>query len=278
MKQTSYNIAIIYLYRFDIPEEKFEKFIKSYKKYKPNLDHELIIIFKGCREYLIKKRMAFLKYYKINTVIKIYKDIGKDIYTYYKIANEIDYKYLLFFNSHSEIMQKNWLNFLYSYIQLNQVSLVGCSASFGTPIIINKNGSGKNNFYKILKNFYHKLRNLFLLKYFKVFPNFHIRTNGFIIEKDILLKITHKNLKKKINCHIFEHGKNSLTNQILNLNRKVIVVDKMGKFYDQDNISQSKIFWGSRQNDILVADNQTNLYAKSSAKRKNELRFYAWGK
>jgi hypothetical protein len=69
----------------------------------------------------------------------------------------------------------------------------------------------------------------------------------------------------------------SLTNQVLNKGYKVVVVDKHGEAYESQDWAKSKTFWISKQENLLVSDNQTQLYADALQSQQEKMRKLVWG-
>jgi hypothetical protein len=63
----------------------------------------------------------------------------------------------------------------------------------------------------------------------------------------------------KLSAYKFESGKESLTNQVRNLGLRVLVVGRDGQAYDPEHWHRSNTFWQSREENLLVADNQTEF-------------------
>jgi hypothetical protein len=113
--------------------------------------------------------------------------------------------------------------------------------------------------------------------HFDPFPNYHIRTNGFMISRDLMRKIKYPSIVSKLDAYRFESGKHSLTKQIMSMNLSVLVVGKDGKGYEKEEWFKSNTFWQGDQSNLLVADNQTNRYLSSDINVKRHLSQSAWG-
>ena len=79
------------------------------------------------------------------------------------------------------------------------------------------------------------------------YPNPHIRTNAFMIERDRFLSLTFPLFKKKSDVYKFESGRRSMTKQISAQGLKPIVVDRTGKTYDITEWKASSTFWTNDQ-------------------------------
>jgi hypothetical protein len=64
---------------------------------------------------------------------------------------------------------------------------------------------------------------------------------------------------------------------ILRAGLRPLVVGKDGRCYEKEEWHTSNTFWQGDQQNLLVADNQTNDYQNGSAERRLFLSRYAWG-
>jgi hypothetical protein len=109
------------------------------------------------------------------------------------------------------------------------------------------------------------------------FPNIHIRTNAFMIERRIFLDTQPGTIKTKIDSYMFESGPDSLTQQILRLGLKVLVVGADGRSYDIDQWTASGTFRLGTQHNLLVKDNQTRAFEHMHRSSKLAYVGMTWG-
>ncbi len=107
-------------------------------------------------------------------------------------------------------------------------------------------------------------------------PNPHIRTNAFMIRRDLLLSLRAATFRRKIHAYKFESGRHSMTKQIIARGLRPLVVDRSGKVYEISEWKSSSTFWIDLQANLLVADNQTSNYAAGSLQRRRVLKDHAW--
>ena len=74
----------------------------------------------------------------------------------------------------------------------------------------------------------------------------------------------------------FESGRNSLTKRISKLNLDTIVLGRDGLIYPPNLWILSNTFKTTDQGNLIIADNQTDFYDRSSIDVKNQLAFSAW--
>ena len=275
----STNIGVVHLIRAQNGIEPFKTFLKSYINNPGGIRHELILIFKGfssgieASEY--KSLLADLNYSSM-----FIEDRGFDIGSYFIAANVFNYKYYCFLNSHSIILDKDWLTKLYHHAAQDHVGLVGATASYESLYSDHVNvhrftSSGAPLYRRIIRNsYFNRLRHLY---YYPPFPNYHIRTNAFMIKNKILSRIKHKTMGSKIDTSRFENGKNSITRQILKMKLDALVVGKDGKAYKKEDWRKSNTFWHNNQENLLISDNQTDKYLKANNDEKMYLSRLAWG-
>jgi hypothetical protein len=114
-------------------------------------------------------------------------------------------------------------------------------------------------------------------KLFSPFPNYHIRTNAFMISRDLMCKLHCNGIYSKLGAYKFESGRNNMTRQILRMKLVALVIGKDGAAYERKDWFRSNTFWQRDQNNLLVADKQTRIYANQTFEEKTILSWYAWG-
>ena len=112
---------------------------------------------------------------------------------------------------------------------------------------------------------------------FKPFPNPHLRTTGFMINRKLFLSIKHKPLNTKFNAYLFESGRNGFTNQLIQKGFTPLLIDKNGNTFTLNNMHTSKTFWLKKQQDLMVADNQTEIYENATVELQLKMSKKAWG-
>ena len=211
---------------------------------------------------------------------------------------------LIFFNTFSEILADNWLDCFDRASNLPGVGLVGASGSWHASTSSYEGalkalfyriqqfpagGLGKGHKRRILPADTWPMRNRSLRRYllapfgylycyaeFGRYPNPHLRTNAFMIERDRFLSLHFPSFKRKRGVYKFESGRRSMTKQILAQGLKPLVVDRTGKVYGIGEWKSSSTFWTSDQVNLIVADNRTSDYASGNKRIREFLEDSAW--
>jgi hypothetical protein len=112
---------------------------------------------------------------------------------------------------------------------------------------------------------------------FPAFPNPHVRSNGFLIDRSRLTEFDFGALVSKLDCCGFESGAASLTRRIRAAGLAAVVVGKDGRRYDVADWWKSGTFRLADQENLLLTDNQSRGWtAMSAGSRETHVRM-TWG-
>lgn len=309
MSERINELCIVHLVHAHNGIEPFRCFLDSYRANPGGIEHDLLIVFKGFGQPqdTAEYREALIPFQHSTFIVP---DEGFDIGAYLAVVNHYSeqYRYFCFLNSFSVIQDRKWLIKLYKNLSKPGVGLVGATGScmshntsarswfrvVATTIFsqgytrhskkgkkqLDRDGwqhkeidCWKSTISKIRRILYHSM----LMMNFDPFPNYHIRTNVFMISSAMMMSLKFHNINYKMDAYKFESGKRGITKQILNKGKKVIVVGKDGIGYDKEIWHQSKTFWSFEQENLLVADNQTLKYQKETVEGRRYLNLIAWG-
>jgi len=293
------DLALVHLVRRQNGIAPFERFLDSMRVHPAGMGHDLVILFKGFREDRVTDYEDKLE--GIDHRRMFIGDRGFDINAYFEAVRCLEYTRFCFLNSYSRIVANGWLEKLAHFSDAADVGLVGATGSWQSiaggytreqvriqalPPVTRFSG----RVLRALKDrrpgamAQRAMRAALAIagvwrprQDFLPFPNYHLRTNAFMAAREMLSRIHLSSMRTKLSAYKFESGKHSLTNQVRNLGLRVLVVGRDGKGYDPEQWHLSNTFWQSQEENLLVADNQTQLYLDSDAEKRAELAQYAWG-
>jgi hypothetical protein len=249
------RIAVFYLARGadrDAPA-KFRRFSASYCSFPAGINHDLHIIFKGYpADVDYEKARALFKGHSFKSICT--SDDSFDLGSYYVAAAQTSHDYVCFLNTSSEIQSDAWLIKLVRNLELPGVGIVGASGSYEAPAPHpNWKSTG--------------------------IPNIHVRTNAFMMRRaDFLATKPEGTLTNKVAVCQLEHGPNSITQQMHKRGLQSLVVGRDGRGYSPAFWPISETFRNGNQHNLLVRDNQTEIYRSASPSAKQVLFAFAWGK
>jgi hypothetical protein len=299
------DVGVIYLYRFAEGEGPIRRFLATYRNHPAGVDHDLHVVFKGFPDSnSIARAAAVFDDIPINWVG--HADVGYDIGSYRHAAGVVPNKRLLFLNTFSQILADNWLAHFDRALDVPGIGLAGATGSWlantasyeaRIKFLLDEMRGSQDQ----LRQFWRrdeddgasdpaKLRRKpplrryllapveYLLKLYEYgrYPNHHIRTNAFMMERNRFLSLNFSRLKTKSDVYKFESGRRSMTKQIVERELAPVVVDRNGKVYGVSEWKSSSTFWINEQANLIIADNRTSDYAEADQWLRRRLENLAW--
>lgn len=267
------EICVAHLVRARNGLKPFLGFLESYARNRGGIGHDLLIIYKGFNSKAdIAEYEKLLEEFPHETLSV--RDFGFDVGPYFEAIHKFNYNYFCFLNSFSVLIDSDWLRKMHIHISNNGIGLVGATGSYEstyTNLISLKIKLPIHKQIPLLPQIYR------IRRYFDPFPNYHIRTNAFMIPSSIMKSISRPRICTKTDAHRFESGKESLTRQIMKNNLEVLVVGRDGIGYRKEQWCRSNTFRQGDQENLLVADNQTRKFTDSDEKTRLSLSRATWG-
>jgi hypothetical protein len=302
---------VVHLVREANGIEPFRRFLESYMLHPAGTDHEFILLFKGfaspeaAKPYLDMARNVVAGRIHVD-------DRGFDLNVYLEAARQLPPGPLCFVNSFSRILRDGWLGTLAEAWRQPGVGLAGATGSWGSVRSYVRFDLGLRGPYsKAFPNrawarqqFHEHTREdsspeaaaapafpawhglarrvrtagemINRCVGFGGFPAIHVRSNGFMIDRDLFLSLQTRSIERKIDAYRLESGTHSITSQVRALGMRVVVATD-GRIDDPGTWPESETFWQGDQANLLIADNQTDDYERGDADWRMVLSRYAWG-
>jgi hypothetical protein len=271
------ELCIVHLARGANGPEPLRRFLDSYGRHRAGIAHDLVVIFKGygADEELARDCAAAKAAGAIPLVLD--SDDGFDLGSYFQSAEQVPYTYLCFLNSFSRIIVDDWLGHLWRAIEQPGMGMVGATGSWES--------GAANPWFR----FRHHpdmavrgqpadlLRVPWHSRHFPWFPNPHLRSNAFLLRRDLMLSLKRGRLTRKADLHFLESGYRSLTRQVQAHGLSVAVTGADGRVYPPEAWSDARVFRTGAQENLLVSDNRTEQFARATAAERCWLEGIAWG-
>lgn len=123
------SIGVVYLARCADGPDAFVRFAKSYREHPAGCDHDLIVLYKGFSDPS-QTRAAREIFGDIPHVGVELDDTGFDIGSYLAVSGRVTHRYLLFFNTHTELLADGWLAHYRTHALRENVGVVGAMGSY----------------------------------------------------------------------------------------------------------------------------------------------------
>lgn len=265
------STAVVYLARHADGLEATRSFVRSYLAFDAGRPHELVVILKGFDEAAV--RTATVEVFDgIECRFVDVTEGGYDLGAYFTVARSLPHSAYLFLNTFSRVLDTGWLAKYTAALSAPNVGLVGATASY-------------ESHWTAFQRVYPRWRvwgetarqRAFYRRNFDAFPNPHIRTNAFMIGRETLNRLELPVPRDKMDAYRLESGKSGLTRQISGLGLEPVVVDRAGKSWKKDEWPVSKTFRSGEEENLLIADNQTDGFLTADPQRRGLLSTLAWG-
>lgn len=275
--QSAPEIAIVHLVRAGNDNQAVARFVDSYLMYPAGHDHKLIFLLKGFSPQLPSDLAAILNrapHCRIEC-----PEGGFDIGSYCHAAERITEPLIMFLNSFSVIEGEQWLLKLARAYRVPGVGLVGASGSWESllsTLLATPSGEAAIQNGGRFARLRAQLIGLPLRALFPAFPNPHLRSNAFLMAREVFLSIKPARIRFKIQAWLYESGRNSMTQRMLRRGLRVMVVGRDGTAYGIADWPNSRTFWQYQQENLLIQDNRSMAYSRAGAARQAQLCQAAW--
>lgn len=112
---------------------------------------------------------------------------------------------------------------------------------------------------------------------FRSFPNPHIRTNGFMMRREVLAELHVRIDNSKLQTWLFESGPEGLPVRLARNGLSSILVGADGRKFGVERWAESETFRLGDQTNVLIADNQVREFEQAPTVIKRQRSIQSWG-
>ncbi len=287
-------IGLVYLVWAPLGPEPLREFVRSYRAHPAGAEHELVVAFNG-----VSHAQAAAGIESTESPISRHGECGGlaaesgvrealraelrdiehrlielerpvlDLPAYGIAARQLQHERLCFLNSYSVILVDGWLARFDSAFALPEVGLVGATGSWESQAEWVR---GKARYWPYQLAGLRRAR-----RDYPRFPNPHIRTTAFMLDRSLLLEMNLERAADKRATYLLESGPLSITRQVQGHGLRTVVVGCDGPTYDVEAWPRSATYRAGAQENLLVADNRTRDWELASPRLRRRLTRDAWG-
>lgn len=267
-------IGVVHLVWAPLGVDPLRAFLRSYHAHDAGVPHELIVVLNGLdvdthaqgatREALLAELRG-----TEHRTMELERAV-LDLVAYGEAARRLKHDRLCFLNSYCVIGGEDWLAHLSRALDEPDVGLVGASASWESQAEWSR---GKSRYWPYQLATVRRAR-----RDFPRFPNPHVRTSAFMLDRELVLTAGLGGAHDKRSAYLLESGRRSITRQVADRGLRAVVVGLDGRAHDIPEWPASNTFRSGNQENLLIADNQTRDYQSSSPRRRRRLSRDSWGK
>lgn len=297
------DVCLVHLVWKPFGPQRLHDFLAAYRATPAGCAHRLVLLFNGFEAAEMEAWSAAahdLPHERLRLPAPV-----QDLPAYLEAARRLSCDFLCFCNSYSRPLAPGWLATLYSHASSANVGLVGASGSWESHrtnlgraysprglarIVMSRLGRGRGvapgessgaaahdaaPSAGTLKRRWRELQRVRRL--FPSFPNPHVRTNGMMIRRDLLVALSEPPILDKLDAHAFESGVHGLTAQVQSRGFAIRVVGRDGSAWPPSQWWRSGGYRSGAQENLLIADNRTREYDQLGDGARAHLRTAAWG-
>jgi hypothetical protein len=296
------DLAVVHLVWGPLGPERLRRFLDSYRKHPAGAEHDLVVLFNGVNDpSAFQDELGDVEHRTLSL-----ERPGLDLEAYLQAARRIEHERVCFLNSYSEIQADGWLARLDGALGQEGVAIAGATGSWGSHLSMVLYQLGLPSAYAhvysdrratalglsavlgergladpLPAGWRHRLHTLISLppiaRAFGSFPARHVRTNAFALERRRFLAVGGRATRDKLDAYALEAGRRSMTAAVEAAGLAAVVCGADGRVYERDDWPHSATLWQADQENLLITDNQTRIYAQADAARRRLLSRYAWG-
>lgn len=230
-----------------------ESFLESYREHDAGTPHRLLLLLAGAEEDRTPWRRLFASVE--HEALEVGE--GVDLGHYRAAVDGVAAQRYCFLNTVTTVLEGDWLGRLERALLASEVGMVGATGSYETPNAVRPG----------------PLRRL--RPGFERFPNPHLRTNGFAMERSLLIELDWPAKLTRTEAVLLEGGSASLTRQVRERGLQTLVVGRDGA-YPSERWRESATFRCGGQSNLLLSDNRTRHYAEAGPLVRRGLAWLAW--
>ena len=252
------ELCLVHLVWAPLGADALGRFAESYRRHRAGAEHRLLVLLNGFRAghdlAPWREHLQGVAHEEL-ALERPMLDLG----AYRHAAELVPARRYCFVNSHSVIQQDDWLGALDASLREPGVGIVGTGGSYESA-------------YTIAPRPLRPFR-----RDFDPFPNPHVRSNGFALERELLRSLDWPAPRRKLDAWRLESGRRGISRQIVERGLSMLVVGRDGVAYPPERWRESATFRSGGQVNQLIADNRTREYDTAGARRRADLERFAWG-
>lgn len=276
-------LGVLHLVWAPLGPEPVRSFLRSYRAHSAGIAHELVIVLNGApgdtdtateregspADKALTREDLEAELTGIEHRLIVLDRPVPDLAAYGLAARALTHPRLCFLNSYSVVLVEGWLAIFVQALDDPHIGLVGASASW----------ESQSSWIRGRVRYWPRqlLRLRGARRDYPRFPNPHIRSTAFMIDRANLIAMNLDEARDKRDTYLLESGRRSITRQILERDLRAVVTGRDGRVYGVKDWAASRTYRSGGQDNLLVADRRTEDWANASPRLRRRLSRDAWG-
>lgn len=280
-------VTLVHLVWAPLGLDSVRRFVEAYRQHATGCAHRLLVVFNGFARAADTAGARAVLAAVAHEPLVLPAPV-QDLTAYFTAAAHAESEYVAFLNSYATPLVDGWLDLLMQQAVRPGVGLVGATGSWESHYTntVRHLGPGEPRPRTLrprtlagwtLRHAARVRRTLIARREYAGFPNAHLRSNAFLLRRDLMLSLRAARLVSKHDAERFESGRAGLTRRVIGRGLRVLVAGRDGRGYEPGHWPASRVFRSGDQDNLLVADNRTASYAQADPDVRRQLAAGAWG-
>lgn len=252
------EISALHLVWGPLGPAPLERFLAGYRSMPAGRNHELVIVFNGVENAAMRAELDAaldgVEHVALETPAPVI-----DLNAYRWAIDRLDGDRVVFLNSYSRLLAEGWLDLLARHLDDPGVGMAGATGTWE---------SIRETPFKWKMPW---------TRLFPRFPNAHLRTTGFMLDRELAKSIRWRPPTGKITALGVESGRRSLSNEVKRQGLRLVVAGRDGRAFAETEWNTSGTYRTGEQENLIVADNRTDDYIAAGPAERARLSRLAWG-
>lgn len=284
------DVCLVHLVWKPLGPDALAAFLQAYRRIPPGMSHRLVVLLNGFapdddREPY-RRLLAGIAHDEIDLPAPV-----QDIAAYTLAARQLRCTFICFLNSYSEPLVADWLLMLHSHLRAPGVGVVGATGSWESHLTNVRRLLAPRGVFqscvgtliggpKFSRRIHRARRSLAarLAPHFDPFPLPHLRTNGFMVRRELLLALDTDPIHDKLDALKFESGREGLMRRIESLGLRALVVTRDGEAHPPSAWWCCGGYRSGEQQNLLIADNRTRQFSTLDRWWRRRVLLNTWGR
>lgn len=287
-----HDVSVVHLVWRPLGREVLSDFVAAYRRHTAGMPHQLVVVYNGFTGESDRAPFAALLAGVEHDAL-VLPDPVQDLPAYRAAARALGSEYVCFLNSYSAPLAPGWLAMLHAHAARPGVGLVGASGSWesylsnlsrGTPNPLHAAAACVKGLFRrsgrryTPADYFQRRRDLRdAAQVYDRFPAPHVRTNAFMLRRELMLSLDWPAITTKPDALAFESGRAGLTRQVQARGLRALVVGRDSRAFAPDEWWASGTYRCGAQANLLVADNRTREFDAVDAATRARVAWETWG-
>jgi hypothetical protein len=271
------SIRVIHLVWAPLGPGMLDGFLAALREHPPGRDHALSVVLNGFAARAdAGAELALLDGLGADVVFT--PEPVQDLAAYAHAARQATEPQVCLMNSYARPLRGGWLELLAAAIAdrpLAAAAATGSWESHATELRLREHLAAAASLRDRLGA---PLDWLAYRRRFPPFPNPHLRTNGLLYPRELLLDVLARPPRSKPEAFALESGRRGLSRRIADGGGDLLVVARDGRALGPQEWAAGRIFRAGEQENLLIADNRTEDWRLAGPAERARLAARAWGR